>query len=110
MKKKEIRVSKSKACEIAKKLIGTKKMDMTAGNSYCFCFTSGEVTLYVVDHCIYASDKIFRKFNVDGAWYAGPAYNCILRIGKYINEEVFYTAEEDGEMKEIGFAYKKDGM
>lgn len=104
MKEKTIRVSKSKACEISKKLIGTKRLDDQGEGG--FYFSSGEVKLVVDSYCTYGRKTYFKKFDVDGARYEGPVYDCTVWVGDNIRENVFYTA--DGEMKEVYYEYRND--
>ena len=91
MEEKRKRVTKKLACEIAHMVIGTRKVD--SENDIGYCFTTGSITLRIMDRCIIPRRSTFSRFHLKGERYEGQAIDCTLFVGDYVNHDLFYTLE-----------------
>ncbi|MDR0924238.1 MAG: hypothetical protein LBN31_07805 [Hungatella sp.] len=103
MEEKRKRVTKKMACEIAALVIGTRKMDKQDDIGYYF--STGSITLRVIDRCIIPKRSTFSRFHLNGELYEGQALDCTIFVGGYVNHDLFYTLEGH---QEIDYEYAEE--
>lgn len=103
MEEKRKTVTKKMACELAAKVIGSKKVDMQ--DDIAYYFSTGDIRLRIMNRCIKPTRSMFSLFDVKGSRYEGQALDCTLYVGDYVNLELFYTVEG---YREIYHEYTKD--
>jgi hypothetical protein len=103
MEEKRKRVTKKMACEIAALVIGTRKID--SENDIMYCFTTGSITLRIMNYCIIPKRSIFKRFDLKRKWYEGQAIDCTLYVGDYVNHDLFYSLEG---YQEIDYEYAEE--
>ena len=97
------RVSKKAACNLAFKIIGTKKIDHEDELGYYF--KAGEIMLRVMNLSYRGRLSTFEYFNLNEMRYDKPVFDSTIWVGNYDNKEHFYTLDT---MEEICYSWKQD--
>lgn len=97
------RISKRAACDLALRVIGTRKIDHEDELGYYFKI--GEIMLRVMNLSYHGRQNVFEHFDFNGKRYEKPVYDCTIWVGNYDNKEHFYTLDT---MEEIYFSWKDE--
>ena len=77
------KVTKKKAEELAKQLLGTGKL--MKEDEYGYYFQSGQIKIRVSPWNTKGNKKVFQTFFLAGKWYEGEVLEVFIWVGDYYN-------------------------
>lgn len=97
------KLTKKQICELAYKILGTRKISDTDDVSYMF--KVGNITLRIMNYSVFGSRSFYKYFNLNGSHYIGQVFDCTVWIGQYQSICLYYTLDT---MEEINYEWKQN--